>query len=62
MKKNIILIPTYNEFKNISIITNKIFKQKINSDILFIDDNSTDGTKEKIIELSKKKKINKIYI
>ena len=55
MKKNIILIPTYNEFKNISIITNKIFKQKINSDILFIDDNSTDGTKEKIIELSKKK-------
>ena len=55
MKKNIILIPTYNEFTNISIITNKIFKQKINSDILFIDDNSTDGTKEKIIELSKKK-------
>ena len=55
MKKNIILIPTYNEFKNISIITNKIFKQKIHSDILFIDDNSTDGTKEKIIELSKKK-------
>ena len=45
MKKNIILIPTYNEFKNISIITNKIFKQKINSDILFIDDNSTDRTK-----------------
>ena len=61
MKKNIILIPTYNEFKNISIITNKIFKQKINLDILFIDDNSTDGTKEKIIELSKKKKINKKY-
>jgi len=54
MKKNIILIPTYNEFKNISIITNKIFKQKIHSDILFIDDNSSDGTKEKIIELSRK--------
>ena len=56
MKKNIILIPTYNEFKNISILVSKIIKLRINCDILFIDDNSTDGSKEKIINLSKKNK------
>ena len=45
--KYLILIPTYNEKKNINLILGKInkkFNQK--HDILFIDDNSNDGTKE----------------
>ena len=45
--KYLILIPTYNEKKNINLILGKInkkFNQK--HDILFVDDNSNDGTKE----------------
>lgn len=46
-KKYLILIPTFNERKNIQRIINKIKKNvKFKYDILFVDDNSTDGTKE----------------
>ena len=53
--KYLILIPTYNEKKNIKLILKKIkknFKQK--HDILFVDDNSIDGTKEIINNLKLK--------
>jgi len=54
-KKYLILIPTYNEKKNIKLILTKIKKNfKQNHDILFIDDNSTDGTKEVINNLKSK--------
>jgi len=46
-KKILILIPTFNEKKNINRIINKIKKSvKLKYDILFVDDNSTDGTKK----------------
>jgi len=54
--KFLIIIPTLNEHKNISLIYNKIFNIfKKNVEILFIDDNSSDGSKEEIIDLKKKK-------
>ena len=41
----LIIIPTYNEKKNVTLIIEKIHKRvKYKCDILFIDDNSTDGT------------------
>ena len=56
-KKYLILIPTYNEKKNIKYIINKIKKNlNLNYDLLFIDDNSSDGTK-KILKKIKSKKI-----
>ena len=57
MKKEIlIIIPVLNEVNNIFPILNKISKILKNKkrDILFIDDNSSDGTRKKIF-LSKKK-------
>ena len=49
MKKILIIIPTYNEKQNIIILVKRIFKAlKKNFDILFIDDNSPDGTKFEI--------------
>ena len=46
-KKYLIVIPTYNERKNIKTILKNIKKNcKFMHDILFVDDNSTDGTKE----------------
>lgn len=60
--KFLIVIPTLNEEKNISIIYNKIFKLYKNAHILFVDDNSVDGSRKEIIDLRKKnKKVNFIF-
>ena len=56
MNKVLIVIPTYNEKKNVNLIVKKIFLYLKNFEILFIDDNSPDGTKEIIKYLRNKKK------
>jgi dolichol-phosphate mannosyltransferase len=40
----LIIIPTYNERENIHAITEAVFKKAPDTDILFVDDNSPDGT------------------
>jgi len=57
--KLLIIIPTLNEKNNINYIVDKIFFIVKKTDILFIDDNSSDGTKKKILDLRKKNQ--KIY-
>ena len=55
-KKFLIIIPVYNEKNNIKLIVEKILKNfKKRLSILFIDDNSTDGTREEIYKVRKKK-------
>ena len=51
----LIIIPTYNEDKNISILIDKIrkLKSEINLDILVIDDGSPDGTAKSVEKLLK---------
>ena len=39
-----VIIPTLNEKKNILKIANKLNKIKIVSQVIFVDDNSIDGT------------------
>ena len=57
MNKSILLIiPTLNEFGNIQKIYNKVQKTDKKINLLFIDDNSTDGTRNIILDLSKKNK------
>ena len=51
--KKIIIIPTYNEFKNVRIICKKIRKYIKSIEILFIDDNSPDGTLKVIKDIMK---------
>ena len=57
-KKSVLLIiPTYNEQKNVYLIINKIKRSlTFNYNVLFIDDNSNDGTQE-ILKKIKSKKI-----
>lgn len=58
----LLIIPTLNERKNITILFKKIKKIDQRLDILFVDDNSTDGTREEILDLKKKNKsINLIF-
>lgn len=61
MKRTIVVIPTYNENDNILKLYNSLAKLKIKINILFVDDNSTDGTKEKILLLSKKPNVYFIF-
>lgn len=48
MKKVSIIVPTYNEKENIPKLLNRIFstfrKNKINGEVIIVDDNSPDGT------------------
>ena len=53
-----IIIPVYNETRTIEKILNKILKIKLHKQIIIVDDNSTDGTKIKILKY--KNKVDKI--
>ena len=53
MLKKILIIPTYNELRNVPIIYKKIRKYNHNLDILFIDDNSPDKTIDEIKKIQK---------
>ena len=53
--KIIIIIPVYNEKKNINLLYSKIRKFN-NFPILYINDNSNDGTTQEIKKLQKKYK------
>jgi dolichol-phosphate mannosyltransferase len=48
---NIVVIPTYNEIENIEAIIKAISSLRTNFDILIVDDNSPDGTAQKVKEL-----------
>ena len=48
MKKLLIIIPTYNERNNIKKIIDKLLANIKNFNLLFIDDNSPDGTQKEI--------------
>ena len=53
MENIIIIVPTFNEKKNIKSLFNKLTETKIRFDLLFVDDNSIDGSQEEIKKLIK---------
>jgi dolichol-phosphate mannosyltransferase len=48
MTDAVVIIPTYNEIENIEAIINAVFAQPQTFDILIVDDNSPDGTADKV--------------
>ena len=56
MCHTLIVIPTFNEKENINPLLNSIFSLNISLDVLILDDNSPDGTKNVVIENKKKYK------
>jgi len=53
MQDAIVIIPTYNEVENIEAIIKAVFNLKKEFHILVVDDNSPDGTAEKVQRLQK---------
>ena len=53
MKKNLVIIPTYNEKENIEKMVRKVFSLKVPFELLIIDDHSPDGTAEIVKKLQK---------
>lgn len=57
IKKRLVLIPTYNELENSGRLCKEILSLKLkNTDILFVDDNSPDGTGELLDKISRRNK------
>lgn len=54
MAKGLVIIPTFNESENIAKVIRQVLDVVHNVDILIIDDNSHDGTKEIIKKIMKK--------
>ena len=53
MNNIIIIVPTLNEKKNIKIFFDRLATTNTRFDLLFIDDNSNDGSQEEIKDLAK---------
>lgn len=51
MSEGIVIIPTYNEIENIETIIRAVFELETTLNILVVDDNSPDGTAQKVKEL-----------
>ena len=52
MNKNIVVIPTFNEIENIEDILRAVMQLETSFDVLVVDDNSPDGTSEKVLQLA----------
>ena len=62
MRNILVIVPTLNEKNNIIILLKRLKLTKILHDILFIDDNSKDGSQEVIKKIAKKNRnINYIF-
>jgi dolichol-phosphate mannosyltransferase len=51
--KCLVIIPTYNEIENVEDIIRATFTQGSHLEVLIVDDNSPDGTSDRVIELQK---------
>ena len=60
--KTCVIVPTLNEKNNVHKLIEKIRKTKIKLDVLFVDDNSNDGTQNEIKFLKKNLNLLIIYL
>jgi len=51
MSEGIVIIPTYNEIENIETVIRAVFVLETPFDVLIVDDNSPDGTAQRVREL-----------
>ncbi len=51
IQKPLVIVPTYNEADNVLPLARRVFEATPDIHVLFVDDNSKDGTRERIAEL-----------
>jgi dolichol-phosphate mannosyltransferase len=51
MSERLVIVPTYNEIENIDKIIETVVSLPVDTDLLIVDDNSPDGTGERVKEL-----------
>ena len=51
MSNSVVIIPTYNEIENIDAIINAVFELPKDFHVLIVDDNSPDGTSQRVRDL-----------
>ena len=54
MKQNLVIIPTFNEIENIEDILIAVMNVTTPIDVLVVDDNSPDGTADKVLQVAEK--------
>jgi dolichol-phosphate mannosyltransferase len=54
MEETLIFVPTYNERENAPLMAAELLRLSLDADVLFIDDNSTDGTGTLLEEIAAK--------
>lgn len=52
MNKSIVIIPTFNEIDNIAALLTTVMNLNERLDVLVVDDNSPDGTSDKVLEFT----------
>jgi dolichol-phosphate mannosyltransferase len=52
-RKTLVLVPTFNEINNVGTILQQLLELKVDLDVLFIDDNSPDGTGQLLEKISR---------
>ena len=52
--KTLVISPTYNERKNIKLFIDAVLNDNPDFNLLIVDDNSPDGTSDKVRELQSK--------
>lgn len=58
MSNSVVIIPTYNEIENIDAIINAVFELPKDFHVLIVDDNSPDGTAQRVRDLQRQFKEN----
>ena len=53
MENTLIIVPTYNEIENIESLIEMIFENDLPLDVLVVDDQSPDGTADRVIQIMK---------
>ncbi len=54
IQKPLVIVPTYNEADNVEPLVQRVFAAVPHIDLLFVDDNSKDGTRDRIDQLMQK--------
>jgi len=54
MKSSLVILPTYNEIENISLMLDEIFSNSNNVHVLVVDDSSPDGTGDVVTKMQPK--------